>query len=121
MERRVLPFDFSRKVPSGTPEEEPVVRREPMPYDGRVSRLLIGWPKEAVGVQVRSGEGEIVFPRPGQNAQRGEFVYAPGLIQQEVKADLTLGQGEALGVAFTNTGSSSGLCQVLVEYEVDPR
>lgn len=59
------PLEASKLVPANTTEDNPEDVERVMPFDGKITDLIVGWPDGAdnlVGVQFRKGQGDILFP-----------------------------------------------------------
>lgn len=62
---RSFPFELSMDVPANTPTTDPVTQTVEVPYDGRVTTVVIGWPSgtdKGVGVKIRDNRGHQYVP-----------------------------------------------------------
>ena len=65
------PFDFSRVVDASTPPNAPDTETFEIPYPGRVTDVILGYPagtQQAVGVAVDGPDGENLIPRGPRDA-----------------------------------------------------
>lgn len=67
----IYPYDFSRVVPADTPATDPVTSEFVAPSDGRVRRVVLGWPlgtQQAAGIGITGPDGESLIPRGPRDA-----------------------------------------------------
>lgn len=113
-------FEFSVTVPADTTEgDEFTVERE-VPYDGRITTLVIGWPDGAnhyAGVQLLNQDTDNkLFPRDDES----EFVGANDFTHPfDLRVDVD--QGEVLVAHYVNRDTTNDhFLNVLVTIEERP-
>lgn len=63
---RVYPWNFSATIDADTPRDDPIAVGQEFNYNGIIREVVLGWSEgsqQAVGIQLRSAEGEKFIPR----------------------------------------------------------
>lgn len=98
-------LELSTNIPANTMQAEPLVVERKLPFNCILSQVVIGWPNGAnnlVGIKVRTGEGEKLFPRDPDS----EFVAANGFTGTFPLRE-TLREGTELEAVLVNNDSSN--------------
>lgn len=99
-------WKMSKTVPADTPKESPAMETRDVPWDARLDGVIVGWPagtNNLTGVQLRTAQGEILFPRDSDS----QYV-AMDNFSDRFTLTHSLSEGEQLQAQFINLPNQNG-------------
>lgn len=98
-------FGYSQVVPADTSKIDPETVSREMPFDGRITQLVVAFPpntQQSTGIQIKRASGEQLAPRDDES---GYIALDGGFQAFDLRTDIS--DGEEIVAAFANSDQNN--------------